>query len=203
MQNKKIVIASNLTDIDKYKSMNMEQVCRILEKSENIILKANIHNLIRTEHKSIIAAEHLYIITAGNIAIFIDKEKPPKIITSDSKTKDKKLREDIVKMMTEMGMQIGTKGFNYLLDAIVVSISNDDTKIDNTKINIYKVIANANNTTAKSVERAIGRALRSPCINYDSNEFAELFGSINKLKKNKLLPADAISILTEKARRYL
>ena len=70
------------------------------------------------------------------------------------------LETDITKMLHELGIPAHIKGYQYLRDAIALSVEDQEMMGSVTKI-LYPAIAKRNQTTASRVERAIRPRHRS------------------------------------------
>lgn len=68
------------------------------------------------------------------------------------------LETDITKMLHELGIPAHIKGYQYLRDAIAMSVEDQEMMSSVTKI-LYPAIAKRNQTTASRVERAIRHAI--------------------------------------------
>ena len=68
------------------------------------------------------------------------------------------LETDITKMLHELGIPAHIKGYQYLRDAIALSVEDQEMMGSVTKI-LYPAIAKRNQTTASRVERAIRHAI--------------------------------------------
>lgn len=74
------------------------------------------------------------------------------------------IRRDIIaKSILEEGIPISLKGYNYIFDAVNLSLSNPDILKALTK-ELYPFIANKNNSTSVAVERAIRNSISKAWI---------------------------------------
>lgn len=69
-------------------------------------------------------------------------------------TKKQNLKQNIRTMLMQMGMPSNIRGFTYMIDAIAI-VYEDPTALECVVKGLYVDIANANNTTASKVERAL------------------------------------------------
>lgn len=63
------------------------------------------------------------------------------------------MKDKAVNALLEMGAPANLKGFNYIVDAMI--LFEDDKWLKSKMMNLYAQIASMNNSTASKVERAI------------------------------------------------
>ena len=70
----------------------------------------------------------------------------------------KNLEHDVTRLLHEIGIPAHIKGYQYLRDAIEISVEEEEMLISVTKV-LYPAIAKRHNTTSSRVERAIRHAI--------------------------------------------
>jgi len=127
-----------------------------------IVLSAIGHDLITKKSMSLGAL--YYIVKPFEIKSLIVRMK--QLFLGDNIPEVKKealvfnmyLDECISKELSALGVPLHVKGYHYIKDAVVLAIDSGNSSIRITKA-IYPVIAEKNNSTASSVERAIRHAI--------------------------------------------
>ena len=99
-------------------------------------------------------------------------------------TKERNLEADVTDIIHEIGVPAHIKGYQYLRDAIVMSVNDMDMLNSITKI-LYPTIAKKYQTTSSRVERAIRHAIEVAWSRGKVDTIEELFGYTVSDRKGK------------------
>lgn len=112
---------------------------------------------------------------------------------------ERNLETDVTNIIHEVGVPAHIKGYNFLRDAIMMSINDMEMLNAITKV-LYPAIAKKNNTTPSRVERAIRHAIEVAWSRGEIDTIDELFGfTINK-GKGKPTNSEFIALIADKIR---
>ena len=116
-----------------------------------------------------------------------------------SRREEPNLEVDVTEIIHEIGVPAHIKGYQYLRDAIMMSV--DDTEILNsiTKI-LYPTIAKKNKTTPSRVERAIRHAIEVAWNRGKMDTIDALFGYTINNGKGKPTNSEFIALIADKIR---
>ena len=136
-------------------------------------------------------------ITAGKMM-----EVPrPAVMEEPAVTKEEYMEEhleaDITKMLHELGIPAHIKGYQYLRDAIIMVVKDQEMMGSVTKI-LYPAIAKKNQTTASRVERAIRHAIEVAWGRGKMETIDELFGYTISTGKGKPTNSEFIALISDK-----
>lgn len=109
------------------------------------------------------------------------------------------LEEDVTEMIHEVGVPAHIKGYQYLREAIVMSVNNMDMLNSVTKV-LYPGIAKKYQTTPSRVERAIRHAIEVAWSRGKMDTLDELFGYTISNGKGKPTNSEFIALITDKIR---
>ena len=109
------------------------------------------------------------------------------------------LETDITKMLHELGIPAHIKGYQYLRDAILMSVSDTEMLGAITK-RLYPNIAKKHQTTPSRVERAIRHAIEVAWSRGKVDTIEELFGYTVSDRKGKPTNSEFIALLADKIR---
>ncbi len=112
---------------------------------------------------------------------------------------EQNLESDITRMLHEIGIPAHIKGYQYLRDAIAISVHEDDTLISVTKV-LYPTIAKQHSTTASRVERAIRHAIEVAWERGRLEAIYDLFGYTVSTGKGKPTNSEFIALIADKIR---
>lgn len=112
---------------------------------------------------------------------------------------EQNLENDVTHMLHEIGIPAHIKGYQYLRDAIAISVKEDDTLISVTKV-LYPTIAKMHNTTSSRVERAIRHAIEVAWERGRLDAIYELFGYTVSTGKGKPTNSEFIALIADKIR---
>ena len=109
------------------------------------------------------------------------------------------LEEDVTEMIHEVGVPAHIKGYQYLREAIIMSVHNMDMLNSVTKV-LYPGIAKKYQTTPSRVERAIRHAIEVAWSRGKMDTLDELFGYTISNGKGKPTNSEFIALITDKIR---
>ena len=109
------------------------------------------------------------------------------------------LEADVTNMIHEIGVPAHIKGYQYLRDAIIMSVMDMDMLNSITKV-LYPTIAKKYNTTTSRVERAIRHAIEVAWSRGKMDTIDELFGYTINHGKGKPTNSEFIALITDKIR---
>jgi len=118
--------------------------------------------------------------------------------TSD-RPSDRALEISVTKTIHSVGVPANIKGYQYLRDAIIMSIK--DTELINAVTKqLYPKVATRHNTSPSRVERAIRHAIEVACIRGNEEELYSLFGYTVSNHKGKPTNSEFIAMIADKLR---
>ena len=88
---------------------------------------------------------------------------------------EQNLENDVTQMLHEIGIPAHIKGYQYLRDAIIISVGDQEMLTSVTKI-LYPTIAKKHDTTPSRVERAIRHAIEVAWNRGEMDTINDLFG---------------------------
>ena len=109
------------------------------------------------------------------------------------------LEADVTNMIHEIGVPAHIKGYQYLRDAIIMSVMDMDMLNSITKV-LYPTIAKKYNTTTSRVERAIRHAIEVPGAEARWIRSTSCFGYTINHGKGKPTNSEFIALITDKIR---
>lgn len=109
------------------------------------------------------------------------------------------LEKDVTNMIHEIGVPAHIKGYQYLREAIMMSVEDADMLGSITKI-LYPTIAKKYQTTSSRVERAIRHAIEVAWSRGKMETLDELFGYTINLGKGKPTNSEFIALIADKIR---
>ena len=112
------------------------------------------------------------------------------------------LETDITKMLHELGIPAHIKGYQYLRDAIIMSVRDTEMLSSVTKI-LYPTIAKTHKTTPSRVERAIRHAIEVAWGRGELDTLNSLFGYTVNGGKGKPTNSEFIALIADKIRLEL
>ena len=114
-------------------------------------------------------------------------------------TKERNLEADVTDIIHEIGVPAHIKGYQYLRDAIVMSVNDMDMLNSITKI-LYPTIAKKYQTTSSRVERAIRHAIEVAWSRGKLDVLDELFGYTVSNGKGKPTNSEFIALVADTIR---
>lgn len=112
------------------------------------------------------------------------------------------LEIDVTNMIHEIGVPAHIKGYQYLRDAILLSVEDTEMLNSITKI-LYPTIAKRHQTTSSRVERAIRHAIEVAWSRGKMDTIDELFGYTVNNRKGKPTNSEFIALIADKIRLEL
>jgi two-component system response regulator (stage 0 sporulation protein A) len=101
----------------------------------------------------------------------------------------------IVDILKKVGMPPHLKGYNYVVRAVLLCLS-DSSYLDQITYRLYPDIAKEFDTTPSRVERAIRHAVEVVFDRGDPDYIFEVFGNTMSTKKGKLTNSEFIATIT-------
>lgn len=118
---------------------------------------------------------------------------------SDHRTHD--LEKDVTDMIHEIGVPAHIKGYQYLREAIMMSVEDTEMLNSITKI-LYPSIAKKFQTTPSRVERAIRHAIEVAWSRGKMETLDALFGYTINIGKGKPTNSEFIALIADKIRLH-
>ena len=112
---------------------------------------------------------------------------------------ERNLETDVTNIIHEIGVPAHIKGYQYLRDAIAISVDEEEILISVTKV-LYPTIAKRHNTTSSRVERAIRHAIEVAWTRGRLDTIHELFGYTINNGKGKPTNSEFIALISDKIR---
>lgn len=109
------------------------------------------------------------------------------------------LENDVTQMLHEIGIPAHIKGYQYLRDAIEISVAEEDMLVSVTKV-LYPSIAKKHGTTSSRVERAIRHAIEVAWTRGRLETIYEIFGYTVSNGKGKPTNSEFIALVADKIR---
>jgi two-component system response regulator (stage 0 sporulation protein A) len=112
---------------------------------------------------------------------------------------EQNLENDVTQMLHEIGIPAHIKGYQYLRDAISVSVTDQEMLASVTKI-LYPNIAKSHQTTASRVERAIRHAIEVAWSRGRMETISAIFGYTVSNGRGKPTNSEFIALISDKIR---
>ena len=112
---------------------------------------------------------------------------------------ERNLETDVTNLIHEIGVPAHIKGYNYLRDAIILSVSNMEMLNSITKL-LYPTIAKMHQTTPSRVERAIRHAIEVAWNRGKMDTIDALFGYTINTGKGKPTNSEFVALIADKIR---
>lgn len=109
------------------------------------------------------------------------------------------LERDVTQLLHEIGIPAHIKGYQYLRDAIGISVEEEDMLVSVTKV-LYPTIAKRHQTTPSRVERAIRHAIEVAWSRGRVDTIHDLFGYTISNGKGKPTNSEFIALVSDKIR---
>ena len=117
------------------------------------------------------------------------------VVTDDFR--EHNLESDVTEVIHEIGVPAHIKGYQYLRDAIVMSVNDMDMLNSITKV-LYPTIAKKYQTTSSRVERAIRHAIEVAWDRGDLDTLQRFFGYTVSNTKGKPTNSEFIALIADK-----
>lgn len=112
---------------------------------------------------------------------------------------ERNLESDVTNIIHEIGVPAHIKGYHYLRDAIMMSVTDSDMLNSITKL-LYPSIAKKHKTTPSRVERAIRHAIEVAWGRGKMDTIDELFGYTINNGKGKPTNSEFVALIADKIR---
>ena len=119
--------------------------------------------------------------------------------TDKEEKKEHDLEKDVTDMIHEIGVPAHIKGYQYLREAIMMSVNDIDMLSSITKV-LYPTIAEKYDTTPSRVERAIRHAIEVAWNRGRMETLNALFGYTISTGKGKPTNSEFIALIADKIR---
>lgn len=130
------------------------------------------------------------------------KNQSHPLVVKDNVITDTNLELMITEIIHQIGVPAHIKGYNYLREAIMLSIKNGDVINSVTKI-LYPTVAKKHSTTASRVERAIRHAIEVAWERGDIDVLNSYFGYTIQIERGKPTNSEFIAMISDKLRLKL
>ena len=127
----------------------------------------------------------------------LDLQKINAVAAPEEKNYD--LEQDVTDMIHEIGVPAHIKGYQYLREAIMMSVEDPAMISSITKI-LYPTVAKKNQTTSSRVERAIRHAIEVAWSRGKLDTLDELFGYTVSNGKGKPTNSEFIALIADTIR---
>lgn len=112
---------------------------------------------------------------------------------------EQNLENDVTQILHEIGIPAHIKGYQYLRDAIIISVTDQEIMMSVTKV-LYPTIAKTHQTTPSRVERAIRHAIEVAWSRGKIDTIDEIFGYTVSNGKGKPTNSEFIALISDKIR---
>ncbi len=129
----------------------------------------------------------------------LTKMKKANTFESQKQYMERNLETDVTNIIHEVGVPAHIKGYQYLRDAIIMSVGDMEMLNSITKI-LYPTIAKRHQTTPSRVERAIRHAIEVAWSRGKMDTIDELFGYTVNNGKGKPTNSEFIALIADKIR---
>ncbi len=126
----------------------------------------------------------------------------PIVVNKTKITTDVQLEILITDIIHQIGVPAHIKGYNYLRDAIMMSVKSNDMISSVTKI-LYPTVAKKHQTTSSRVERAIRHAIEVAWDRGDMDTLDSYFGYTVHNSRGKPTNSEFIAMISDKIRLNL
>ncbi len=132
-----------------------------------------------------------------------DEKKENKVISTVFENRNRRLANsleaDVTDIIHEIGIPAHIKGYQYLRDAIIMSVGDTEMLGSITKV-LYPTIAKRHKTTPSRVERAIRHAIEVAWSRGRVETIEELFGYTVSSGKGKPTNSEFVALIADKIR---
>ena len=142
----------------------------------------------------------VYVKKPENFDSMLSGEIPvAKFVSEEEKQRTKSLQEEVTEIIHEVGVPAHIKGYQYLREAIIMSVEELDMINSITKI-LYHTIPQKFATTPSRVERAIRHAIEVAWSRGRMDTIDEMFGYTINCRKGKPTNSEFIALVTDRIR---
>ena len=121
------------------------------------------------------------------------------VFTNRKTEPESTLEADVTNIIHEIGVPAHIKGYQYLRDAIIMSV-NDGEMMGSITKRLYPTIAKNHKTTPSRVERAIRHAIEVAWGRGKMDTLEELFGYTVSSGKGKPTNSEFVALIADKIR---
>lgn len=157
--------------------------------ADYFILKPFDYDAIVSRIKQVYASTHEHLLDCMAGKIYENKNKKTEI----------SLETDVTNIIHEIGVPAHIKGYQYLRDAIMMSV-NDSEMLNSITKQLYPTIAKQHKTTPSRVERAIRHAIEVAWSRGKMDTIDELFGYTVNNGKGKPTNSEFVALIADKIR---
>lgn len=126
-------------------------------------------------------------------------KQPSSVAEIVKRTEEKDLEQDVTDMIHEIGVPAHIKGYQYLREAIMMSVE-DTTMLNSITKILYPTIAKKFSTTPSRVERAIRHAIEVAWSRGRMETLDALFGYTVNTGKGKPTNSEFIALIADRIR---
>ncbi len=155
------------------------------------IMKPFDNNVILSRIKQVKGDYHSKLIDNHRVSAYENR--------SSSSYVERNLESDVTNIIHEIGVPAHIKGYQYLRDAIMMSVNDAEMLNSITKI-LYPSIAKRHKTTPSRVERAIRHAIEVAWSRGKMDTIDELFGYTVSNGKGKPTNSEFVALIADKIR---
>lgn len=134
-----------------------------------------------------------------NKTTMLSGSKKVRPYVNKSEYMEQNLENDVTQILHEIGIPAHIKGYQYLRDAIIISVGDHEMLASVTKI-LYPTIAKKHQTTPSRVERAIRHAIEVAWSRGKMDTINDLFGYTISTGKGKPTNSEFIALIVDKIR---
>lgn len=174
----------------------LSSVCqeRLMDKAfavgaDYYILKPFDYDAIVSRIKQVYVSNHEHLLDCMAGKIYENKNKKSEL----------SLETDVTNIIHEIGVPAHIKGYQYLRDAIMMSV-NDSEMLNSITKQLYPTIAKQHKTTPSRVERAIRHAIEVAWSRGKMDTIDELFGYTVNNGKGKPTNSEFVALIADKIR---
>ena len=200
-----IIMEAFMPGLDALGVMNKINMMNMLKKPVVCVISGV--NNCDFEQQILSAGADYYFIKPVDASVIADRIK---LLTSmnvnnslltqvTSKSGNTGLEVVISEIMHQIGVPAHIKGYQYLREAIILSINNTEMMSSVTKL-LYPTVAKTFNTTASRVERAIRHAIEVAWDRGDVDVLSSYFGYTIQNTRGKPTNSEFIAMISDKLR---
>ncbi len=143
--------------------------------------------------------ERIHLLISPRASLAGGRLTVPDEETKGDRPSDRAIEISVTNTIHSVGVPANIKGYQYLRDAIIMSIK--DTELINAVTKrLYPKVASRHNTSSSRVERAIRHAIEVACIRGNEEELYRLFGYTVSNNKGKPTNSEFIAMIADKLR---
>lgn len=157
--------------------------------ADYFILKPFDYDAIISRIKQVYASNHEHLLDCMAGKIYENKNRKSEL----------SLETDVTNIIHEIGVPAHIKGYQYLRDAIMMSV-NDSEMLNSITKQLYPTIAKQHKTTPSRVERAIRHAIEVAWSRGKMDTIDELFGYTVNNGKGKPTNSEFVALIADKIR---